>query len=87
MAYEDSGNPRHHQQSLNLIKPEKLLVRKGDDILCCIKNSLNFDECKWFKLDELDLSGICVEDIPEAVIKSGIKLYNEIERTALWKEF
>ena len=83
-TYSQSIN---HQQSLNLIKPEKLLVRRGDDILCCINNSLNFNEYMWFKLDELDLSGICIEDIPETVIKSGIKVYNEIERTALWKEF
>ena len=76
----------NQRQNLSLIKPEKLLVRRGDEILCCINSSQNLKEYVWHKLDDLDLSGINLEEVPETVVKSGIKVYNEHERTNLWKE-
>ena len=82
-----SHSPSIHQQlSSNLIKPEKLLVRRGEEILCQINNPVLSNEYMWCRHDELDLSGLSLVDVPEALVKSGIKVYTENERTVLWKK-
>ena len=84
-SFDSYSQSINQEQNVNLIKPEKLLVRRGDEILCCIKNSLNLEEYIWQRCDELDLSEVNLEGVTETNLISGIKVYTEYERTALWK--
>ena len=81
---EESTDGRTISTHSELIIPEKLLVRRGDEYLCLVKSSVNTKEYYWHGNDEIDWSLITVDDVAESVVKSGIKVYSEKERSSLW---
>ena len=89
----NNSKSSHNQESTDgrtisihseLIIPEKILVRRGDEYLCLVESSVNTKEYYWHGNDEIDWSLITVDDVAESVVKSGIKVYSEKERSSLW---
>ena len=80
---------KHGNKSLSStpakVKPERILVRRGLEVLCMVKTSSDTDEFDWFMENEIDLSDVNMDEVPEAVVKSGIKVYTEKERCSMWK--
>ena len=74
------------KQNSDLIKPERILIRRGSEILCLVKTSVNTDEYDWYRDDEVDDSLLNMECVSEALVKSGIKLYTEKERSYIWSK-
>ena len=72
------------KQNSELIKADRILTRRGVEILCMTKTSVNTDEYDWYRDNEVDHSSFNMENVSEALVKSGIKLYTEKERSYIW---
>ena len=75
------------KQNSELINPERILIRKGGEILCLVKTSVNTDEYDWYRDNEVDNTLLNIECVSEPLVKSGIKLYTEKERSYIWSEW
>ena len=81
----NSENANKGSFELNII-PDKILVKKGGEYLCRVKTKLNSYEYDWYRHEEIDASVLDIDEVPEAVVKSGIKVYTEEQRRSMWED-
>ena len=79
-----TNNSIMQKQNSELIKPDRILIRRGGELLCTTKTSVNTDEYDWYTDNEVDPLSVNMENVSEALVKSGIKLYTEKERSYIW---